>query len=249
VIVPTEEFVLTGHVNVTLDLLDLIALLHNAQANAQVTDIVPMEFVIVDKVGEVILVNNQSAQIIVTIMENVLMENAIVVLDLLEMIALFVHAHQIATTTDNVLTSHANATMDTLDSIVLSNLAVLPVLEMDIVTMVHASANQDSQDFHAHFLLAHHHAQEMESVSQLELKWLVNVMLDSMDMIVPRNHVQVIALETENASTEFALVIMVGVVMIVLLVALDMDKDVVETENVLKDNAIVTLVGLVMVVT
>jgi len=248
VIAPTEVFALTGHANATLDLLDLIALLHNAQVNAQITDIAPMEFAIVDKVGVVILVNNQSAQIIAIITENVLMENATVVLDLLEMIALFVHAHQIATIMDNALTTHVNAIVDTLDLIVLSNLAVLPVQEMDIVTMVHASANQDSQESPALFLLAHLHAQEMESVSQLELKWLANVTLDSLDMIAQKKHAQVIAQEMEIVSMESAHVIMVGVVMTVPLVALDTDKDVVETENVLKDNAIATLVGLDMVV-
>jgi len=240
--------VLTGHANAILDSLDLIVLLLNAQINAQVMDIVPMVSVIVDRVGEVTLVNKQFAQIIVTIMENVLMENATAVQVLLLMIAQFVLAHQTAMETVNALITLANVTMDTLDSTALSNPAVLLVLETDIVTMELVSANQDSPDFLVLFLLAHLHAQEMEFVSQLELKWLVNVMLDTLDMIAQKKLVQVIVQEMETASTEFALVKMVGVVMIVLLVAQDMDNDAVETENVLKDNAIATLVGLDTVV-
>jgi len=241
--------VLTGHANAILDSLDLIVLLLNAQVNAQVMDIVPMVSVIVDRVGEVILVNNQFVQIIATIMENVLMENATAVPVLLLMIALFVLAHQTAMETDSVLTTLANATMDTLDLTVLSNLAVQLVLEMDIATMELVFANQVSQDFLVLFLLAHLHAQEMEFVSQLELKWLANVILDTLDTIAQKKHAQVIVQEMETASTEFALVIMVGVVMIVLLVAQDMDKDAVEMENALKDHVIATLVGLDMAVT
>jgi hypothetical protein len=74
----------------------------------------------------------------------------------------------------------------------------------------------------------------------------VNVMLDSVDMIVQQKLVQVIVQEMEIVSMEFVLVKMVGVVKIVPLVAQVTDKDVVEMENVLKDNVIVILDGLVM---
>jgi len=189
-----------------------------------------------------------NAQIIATIMENVLMENVTAELDLLEMIVLFVLAHQIATVTENVSTTLANVTMDTLDLIVLSDHAVLNVPETDIVTMELASANQDSQVFLVLSQLVHHLVLEMDDAFQLELKWHANVILDLKDMIALRKHAQVIAQHTENALTEFAHAIMVGEEMIVHLDALDTDKDVVETENVLRVNVIVTLVGLVMVV-
>jgi len=76
----------------------------------------------------------------------------------------------------------------------------------------------------------------------------VNVNLDLKVMIVLRKHVLMIVLDMENALREFVHVRMVGEEMIVLHVALVMDKDVVEMENVLRDNAIAILGGLVMAV-
>jgi len=181
-------------------------------------------------------------------MVNVLMENVIVVLDLQEMIVLFVPAHQIAMITENVSTTLVNVKVDGLDLIVHSVLAHLNVLEMDIATTQHASANLDLLAFIVLFQLAHQHAQEMDDVFLLELKWDVNAIKDSRDMIAQRKLVQMNALVMENALMEFALVKMVGVVLIVLHVAQDMVKDVVEMENVLKDNAIATQGGPDMLV-
>jgi len=238
--------VLIGHVNVIQDLQDLIVHFPNVQEDVQTMVIAQMVFAIADKDGEVILVKLQCAQIIVIIMENVLMENVIAVLVLLEMIVQLEHAHQIVTITENVLTTHANATMDSQDSIVLSNHAVLNVPEMDIATTEHASANLASLEFLAHSQLAHHHALEMEDVSQLVLKWPVNVTHNTKVMIVQRKHAQVIVQDMVNALMEFALVKMVGEEVIVPQDAQDMDKDVVVMENVLKANVIATLDGLVM---
>jgi len=138
--------------------------------------------------------------------------------------------------------------VDTLDLTVLSVLAVLNAQEMDIVTTELVSANLDLLEFHVHYLLVHHLVQEVEVVYQSELKWHVNVTLDLLDMIALKKLVQMVALEMEIVLMVFVHVKMVGEEMIVLLVVLDMVKDVVEMENVLKDNVIVILVGLVMVV-
>jgi len=245
-IVQIVEFVLTGLVNVIQVSQDLIVHLLNAQEDAQTTDIVQVEFVIVDKDGVVILVKLLFVQTIATIMVNVLMENAIVELGLLEMIVQLEHAQQIVITRENALTILANVTVDILDSIVHSNHAVQNVQETDIATMVHVSVNQDSQEFLVHFQHAHHHAQEMEDVSQLVPKWHVNVMKDLKDMIVQKKLVHLIVQVMVNALKEFVHVKMVGEEMIVPHVVQDMVKDVVEMENVLKDNVIATLDGLVM---
>jgi hypothetical protein len=138
--------------------------------------------------------------------------------------------------------------VDGLDLIAHSDHAHQNVQEMDIATTQHAFANLDLLEFIVHFQHAHHHAQEMEDVSQLVLKWDANVMKDTKDMTAPRKLAKMIALEMENALVEFALARMVGVDLIVLLVVLDMVKDVVEMENVLKDNAIVIQDGRDMVV-
>jgi len=90
--------------------------------------------------------------------------------------------------------------------------------------------------------------QEMEFVYLLEIKWLVYVILDSQVMTVLKKLVQMIAQEMEIVLTEFVLVTMDGVVMIVDLVALEWVKIVMEMENVSPVHAIVILVGLVMVV-
>jgi hypothetical protein len=141
-----------------------------------------------------------------------------------------------------------NVKVDGQDLIVHSDHVHQNVQEMDIVTMQHVSVNLDSQEFIVHFQHVHHHVQEMEDVFQLVHKWVVNVMKDTKDMIVLKKHVQVIVLEMENALVVFVLVKMVGVDLIVLLVVLDMVKDVVEMENVLKDNATAIQDGQDMVV-
>jgi len=95
-------FVLIGHVNAIQVSLDLIVHSLNVQEDVQEMVIVQMEFVIVDRDGEVILVKFLFAQIIVIIMENVFLENVIAELVLLEMIVQFVHAHQIVIITEHV---------------------------------------------------------------------------------------------------------------------------------------------------
>jgi len=179
-------------------------------------------------------------------MVNASMENVIVELDLQEMIALFVLAHQIVIIMETVLIIHVNVKVDGLDLIVHSELVLLNVLEMDTVITQHVSVNQVSQEFLVHFLHVHLHVLEMEDVYLLELKWDVNVMKDLKDMIVQKKLVQMNVLVMENVLMEFVLVKMVGGVMIVLHVVLDMVKDVVEMENVLKDNVIVIQDGVVM---
>jgi len=95
-------FVLTGHVNAIQVSLDLIAHSLNVQEDALEMVIVQMEFVIVDRDGEVILVKFLFAQIIAIIMENVFQENVIAELVLLEMIVQFVPAHQIVIIMEHV---------------------------------------------------------------------------------------------------------------------------------------------------
>jgi len=95
-------FVLIGHVNAIQVSLDLIVHSLNVQEDVQEMVIVQMEFVIVDKDGEVILVKFLFAQIIVIIMENVFLENVIAELVLLEMIVQFVPAHQIVIIMEHV---------------------------------------------------------------------------------------------------------------------------------------------------
>jgi len=95
-------FVLIGHVNAIQVSLDLIVHSLNVQEDVQEMVIVQMEFVIVDRDGEVILVKFLFAQIIVIIMENVFLENVIAELVLLEMIVQFVHAHQIVIIMEHV---------------------------------------------------------------------------------------------------------------------------------------------------
>jgi hypothetical protein len=65
-------------------------------------------------------------------------------------------------------------------------------------------------------------------------------------MIAQKSLAPTIALPTDNVSMVFALVKMDGVVLIVLVDALDMASVAVEMENVLKANVIATLVGLGM---
>lgn len=114
------------------------------------------------------------------------MENVIVVLDLVVKIVQFVLAHQIAMVTVNVLITLANANQDGQDLIVHSKLVHQNAQEMDIVIMRLAFVNQDLQVFIVHFLLVHHLVQEMENVSLLELKWPVNALKDTKDMIVQK---------------------------------------------------------------
>jgi len=115
--------------------------------------------------------------------------------------------------------------------------------------MAHAFASQDSQAFIAHSLHAPHPALAMVNASLWEHKWHVCAILVSKVMIVLRNLAPMTAPNTENASTAFARVTMVGVVQIARLDALELASAAVEMESVLRVSATATLGGLATLAT